>query len=92
MKLAKVVGKVVLSRCIESYRGRSLHLTQDLNEELEPVGDAEVSAAWRAVHEGDLVIVEVSRESANAFEPPMPIDSVILGRVESVHLERELLG
>ena len=88
MKLAKVVGKVVLSKCIDSYGGRTLHLTQDLNEAMEAVGDPEVSAAWQMVGEGDLVIVEVARESANAFEPAMPIDSVILGKVDSVHLDQ----
>ena len=87
MKLAKVVGTVVLSKCIDPYRGKALHLTQDLNEALEPAGDAEVSAAWQPVNEGDMVLVEVARESANAFELPIPIDSVILGKVEKVDIE-----
>lgn len=87
MKLARVIGTVVLSPAIESYRGKSLHLIQDLNEALEPVGDPEVSAAWQPVSEGELVIVEIARESANAFDPPIAIDSVILGKVESVHIE-----
>ena len=88
MKLARVIGKVVLSRQIESYEKQTLHLIQDLNEDLEPVGDPEVSATWQAMEEGDLVIVEVSREATNAFEPPIPVDAVILGRVESVHIDR----
>ena len=87
MKLARVVGTAVLSSAIESYRGKSLHLTQDLNEALGPVGDVEVSAAWQPVREGELVVVEIARESANAFDPPIAVDSVIVGRAESVHIE-----
>jgi len=86
MKLAKVIGTVVLSKGVEPYRGRALHITQDLDEGLEPVGDPEVSAAWQPVGEGDMVVVEAARESANAFDPPLPVDSVILGKVEQVHI------
>ena len=87
MNLSKVIGTVVLSQAVEPYGGKSLHVTQDLNEALEPVGDPQVSAAWQPVREGELVIVEVARESANAFGPPMPFDSVILGKVDSVHID-----
>ena len=88
MKLARVVGKVVLSQQVEPYRDKPLHITQDLNEDLEPVGETEISVAWQAMEEGDLVIVEVAREACNAFEPPIPVDAVIIGRVDSVHLEK----
>lgn len=88
MKLARVVGKVVLSQQVEPYRERPLHITQDLNEDLEPVGEPEISATWQAMDEGDLVIVEVSREACNAFDPPVPVDAVIIGRVESVNLSK----
>jgi microcompartment protein CcmK/EutM len=87
MKLSRVIGTVVLSQAVGPYKGRSLHVTQDLNEALEPTGDPQVSAAWQPVREGELVIVEVARESANAFGEPMPFDSVILGKVESVHID-----
>jgi microcompartment protein CcmK/EutM len=87
MKLARVVGTVVLSPCIEPYQGKVLHLTQDLDETLEPVGDVEVSATWKAMLQGDLVIVEVAREAANAFEPQLPSDATIIGKVEKVHVE-----
>ena len=88
MKLARVVGKVVLSRQVEPYFAKPLHIVQDLNEDLEPVGEPEVCATWQAMEEGDLVIVEVAREAANAFQPAAPVDAVILGKVESVHIDR----
>lgn len=87
MKLSRVIGTVVLSRCIEPYRGKTLHLTQALDATLAPVGDPEVSAAWKSMREGDLVIVEVSREACNAFEPPIPLDSAIIGKVDRIDLE-----
>ena len=88
MKLARVVGKVVLSRQVELYAAKPLHIIQDLNEDLDPVGEPEVCATWQAMEEGDLVIVEVAREAANAFQPPAPVDAVILGKVDSVYIDR----
>ena len=86
MKLAKVVGTVVLSQCMEPFRGHILHLTQDIDEDLELVGEAEVCATWAALREGDAVIVEVAREACNAFAPPLPTDSAIVGKVDEIHL------
>ena len=86
MKLAKVVGTVVLSQCIKSYRGQTLHIIQDVDEELELTGEAEVSATWQAMNEGDTVIVEVAREACNAFDPPLPSDTSIIGKVEKVNI------
>ena len=90
MKLGQVVGTVVLSKCIVPYQGKALHLTQDLNEMLEPCGDPEVSATWQARQVGDRVVIEVAREACNAFDPLLPIDAVILGKVDHVHLEADL--
>ena len=88
MKLARVIGKIVLSKQIEDYDQMPLHLIQDLNEDLEPVGEPAVSATWQAMQEGDLVVVEVAREAANAFSPPLPVDAVIIARADSVDVER----
>ena len=86
MKLAKVVGTVELSQCIESFRGQTLHIIQDVDEKLELTGEAEVSATWQAMNEGDTVIVEVAREACNAFDPPLPSDTSIIGKVEKVNI------
>ena len=87
MKLAVVLGTVVLNKCIDPYRGHTLHLTRALNQRLEPVGATEVSATWQSMQEGDQVIVEVSREACNAFDPPVPLDSVIIAKVDRVIME-----
>ncbi len=87
MKLARVLGQVVLSPKIEPYRDRSLHLIQDVNRELQGVGDPEVAVTWQAMAEGDLVVVEVSREACNAFDNTIPADAVIIGRADRVHID-----
>jgi hypothetical protein len=38
------------------------------------------------MNEGDTVIVEVAREACNAFDPPLPTDTSIIGKVEKVNL------
>ena len=87
MKLSRVLGHVVLSRAIEPYRGKTLHMIQDVDAALQGVGEAEVSVTWQAMKEGDLVVVEVSREACNAFDTTIPADAVIIGRAEQVCIE-----
>jgi microcompartment protein CcmK/EutM len=87
MKLAQVIGTVVLSQCLEPYRGMPLHLIRSLGPDLVPIGDPEVSAAWQAMHEDDVVVVEVSREACNAFSPPVALDSVIIAKADAVQLD-----
>ena len=87
MKLAKVVGSVVLSQCIDSFKGRTLHLIQDIDETLEWTGEAEGSATWAGMNEGDTVVVEVAREACNAFDPPLPSDASIIGKVEKINIK-----
>ena len=87
MKLARVLGHVVLSRAIESYQNKTLHVIQDVDAALQPVGEPEVSATWQAMDEGDLVVVELSREACNAFDPIIPADSAIIGRADAVRID-----
>lgn len=88
MKLGKVVGTVVLSQCIEPFKGRPLHLVMDLDENLQMVGEAEVCTTWQARSEGETVIFEVAREAANVFDEPFPSDASIIGKVDKVHIEK----
>ena len=92
MKLARVLGQVVLSQKIEPYRDRSLHLIRDVDRDLRGVGDPEVAVSWQAMAEGDLVVVEVSREACNAFETAIPADAVIIGRADRVHIDAAFRG
>jgi microcompartment protein CcmK/EutM len=92
MKLARVLGHVVLSRAIEPYADKILHVIQDVDADLQPVGEPEVSVTWQAMDEDDLVVVEVSREACNAFDQTIPADAVIIGRVDQVRIEHPING
>ena len=87
MKLGRVVGHVVLSREVEPYADRTLHVVEPVNRNLDSVGEPEVCVTWKAMKDGDLVVVEVAREACNAFDPPIPVDAVIIGRVDEVHVD-----
>ncbi|MAN23288.1 MAG: hypothetical protein CME10_03375 [Gemmatimonadetes bacterium] len=87
MKLGEVIGTVVLSRSIDSYKGQILHLVLDLDEDMAYVGNAEVCATWEARQEGEHVVVEVAREAANFSSPAIPVDATIIGKVDSVHID-----
>ena len=87
MKLSRVLGHVVLSRAIEPYRDKTLHMVQDVDAALQGVGEAEVSVTWQAMKEGDLVGGEGSREACNAFDTTIPADAIIIGRADQVCIE-----
>jgi len=87
VKLARVVGHVVLSKAIEPYLDKTLHVVQDVDADLAPVGEPEVSLTWQSMEEGDLVVVEVSREACNAFDTTVPADAVVIGRADQVRIE-----
>lgn len=89
MKLARVLGQVVLSRAIEPYENKTLHVIQDVDAQLQGVGEPEVSVTWQAMKDDDLVVVEVSREACNAFEETIPADAVIIGRADHVRIDHE---
>ena len=87
MKLARVLGQVVLARAIEPYADKALHVIQDVGRDLAPVCEPEVAVTWQPMREGDLVVVEVSREACNAFATTIPADAVIIGRVDRVTID-----
>jgi microcompartment protein CcmK/EutM len=92
MKLSRVLGQVVLSRALEAYRDKTLHVIQDVDAALQLVGEPEVSVTWQAMEEGDLVVVEVSREACNAFDTTIPADAVIIGRADQVRIDNPMNG
>ncbi len=92
MKQSRVLGRVVLSRALEAYRDKTLHVIQDVDAALQLVGEPEVSVTWQAMEEGDLVVVEVSREACNAFDTTVPADAVIIGRADQVRIDNPMNG
>lgn len=81
MRIAKVMGSVVLSRSHPSFAGASLRLAipmtlEELAEEKEPAGDSLVLWDALGAGEGSLVAMSESAEAANPFRPELkPVDA-----------------
>lgn len=81
MRIAKVIGNVVLSRSHASFAGASLRLAvpmtlEELQKGLEPAG--EPLAVWDSLGagHGSLIAISESGEAAQPFHPEMkPVDA-----------------
>jgi len=90
MYLGKVIGTVVCERKYEGLEGQRLLVVQPLDGRREPSGPPEVAVDTVSASPGSLVYLVGSREAAlavNAEQPP-PVDSAIVGLVDSVDLSR----
>ena len=91
MRVAKILGKVVLSRCHPSFAGARLCLAVPLSlEELqsasEPAGDTLV--LWDALGAGvgSLVALSESGEASQPFRPEIkPVDAYNAAILDNIH-------
>jgi len=88
MKLGKVIGNVVASQKINSFKGIKLLLLQPVNENLEEIGDPIIACDTVKAGPNDIVFYEGGREAAlglkNWFNPS---DATIMGIVDSINIE-----
>ncbi len=86
MKLARVIGRVVCTRKLESLEGLKLLLVQPLDENGKDAGAALVAFDTARAGEGDLVIFEAGKEAAQANPNGWfnPADAAIIGIVDAV--------
>ena len=81
MRIAKIIGNVVLSRSHESFRGASLRLAvpmtlAELKEDADPAGDSLVVWDELAAGDGSMIAMSESSEAAQPFRPEIkPIDA-----------------
>jgi ethanolamine utilization protein EutN len=88
MKLGRVIGSVMCTQKVDSFRGIKLLLLQPVNEKLEPRGEALIACDAVQAGPGDLVLWEGGREAALALENWYnPSDATILGIVDHVDAE-----
>jgi ethanolamine utilization protein EutN len=88
MKLARVSGRVVSTRKVESFEGIKLMLIQPLDEKLEKVGDPIVAFDTIQAGLGDLVYYETSKEAGRVLVNTMnPCDAAIMGIVDNLTVE-----
>lgn len=81
MRIAKVIGNVVLSRSHPSFAGASLRVAvpmtlDELREDSEPAGEELVVWDPHGAGEGSLIAISESGEAAQPFRPELkPVDA-----------------
>lgn len=81
MRIAKVIGNVVLSRSHPSFAGASLRLAvpmtlEELQGDVEPTGEELVVWDEHGAGMGSLMAISESGEAAQPFRPEMkPVDA-----------------
>lgn len=91
MKFGRVLGTVVSTLKYEGLEGIKFLVVQPLDEQLGPLGLAEIAAdATAQAAPGELVFMVASREGAQALpETFVPVDLAITGIVDEVELARD---
>ena len=90
MRIAKVIGKVVLSRSHPSFSGASLRLAvpmklEELSGDTEPTGEPLVVWDPLGAGNGSLIAMSESGEAAQPFRPELkPVDAYNSAILDSV--------
>jgi len=91
MKLGKVIGNVVCTQKIDSFKGLKLLLIQPLDEKLQEMGESAVACDTVQAGIGDIIFYESGREAAlglkNWFNPS---DMTIMGIVDQLNIGESL--
>lgn len=92
MKAARIVGRVVCSRKVETMEGLKLLLIQPLEWSGEESGEPIVATDTVGAGAGELVFWVAAKEAAVAFggtsvKDTPPIDAAVVGIVEGINLQ-----
>ncbi|UCF99910.1 MAG: EutN/CcmL family microcompartment protein [Spirochaetaceae bacterium] len=86
MKLGRIIGSVMCTQKVESFRGVKLLLLQPVDEKLEPSGEPLIACDPVQAGPGDLVLWDGGREAALALENWYnPSDATVMGIVDQVY-------
>jgi ethanolamine utilization protein EutN len=86
MKLGRIIGSVMCTQKVQSFRGVKLLLLQPVDEELAPEGDPLIACDPVQAGPGDLVMWEGGREAALGLENWYnPSDATVMGIVDRVY-------
>ena len=90
MYLGRVVGSIWATMKDRRLEGHRLLMVQPLTPELQATGKRLICADWTGAGAGELVYWTRSREASYAFLPEdVPVDSTIVGIVDSISLQRK---
>lgn len=92
MRLGRIIGTIVATRKDESLTGNKLMLTQPLDIDFKPKGDAYVAVDTVGAGIGEIVITTHGTASRNAANKKnSAIDSAIIGIVDNIDVYKEFL-
>lgn len=89
MQLGRVIGTVVSTKKIDSYKSVKLNIVQPLDEDLKPSGESVIAAdAIRQANREELVFYVTNRDAVEAFDDPfIPVDASIVAIVDNIYNE-----
>ncbi len=93
MYLGRIIGTVVATRKDERLTGTKLMVTQPLNLEKAPVGEALVAVDTVGAGIGEIVIFTkgtAARYAADKLQSP--IDAAIIGIVDNIDIYRDFIN
>ncbi|KXG75101.1 EutN/CcmL family microcompartment protein [Thermotalea metallivorans] len=92
MKIGKIIGTVVATRKDERLTGYKLMITQALDVKGQPEGDAIIAVDTVGAGMGELVIFTTGTAARYAADKPQsPIDAAIVGIIDNIDLDEDLL-
>ena len=92
MHLGRVVGTIVATRKDERLTGCKLMLTQPLNINHKPIGEALITVDTVGAGIGEIIIYTKGTAARYAAEKlQSPIDAAIVGIVDNMDVYRDLL-
>ncbi|MFZ5967513.1 MAG: EutN/CcmL family microcompartment protein [Bacillota bacterium] len=93
MKIGKIIGTVVATRKDERLVGHKLMLTQELDYNKDPAGDALIAVDTVGAGIGEIVLFTTGTSARYAADKPQsPIDAAIIAIVDNIDVYEELLN
>ncbi|SNS60402.1 ethanolamine utilization protein EutN [Anaerovirgula multivorans] len=87
MHIGRVIGTIVATRKDERLTGSKLMITQPLNIQKEPIGEALVAVDTVGAGIGEIVIYAKGTAARHAAEKlQSPIDAAIVGIVDNIDI------
>jgi microcompartment protein CcmK/EutM len=91
MRIALVIGSTISTIKDESIRGRKLLIVRNADTEGNPKGEPYIAVDTVSAGAGDLVIVTAGSSARYTHQTTdVPVDSVIVGVIDSLELSGEV--
>ncbi len=88
MYLGKIIGRIESRVRVPGLEGRKIVLLQPLDFNQQPIRWTMLALDVTGASEGSLVMFEESREAANPFDPPLPVDACVVAIVDEYQYQQ----